>query len=108
MLATNCDLCWLAISSRRGLSSASWERRALCTAIADAHAHLDNHIEDPMRSRLRNILYLHGLAARRALADNSLAEANRMCAHRGDEFVTHVAGGFEHPFAPGLVEHINR
>ena len=35
MLATNCDLCWLAISSSRLFSSISSNRRALSMAIAD-------------------------------------------------------------------------
>ena len=35
MLATNCDLCWLAISSSRLFWAISLNRRALRTAIAD-------------------------------------------------------------------------
>ena len=61
-----------------------------------------------MRSRLRNILYLHGLASYAALPDQRLPRPDRMSTHRRDKFVTHVAARFEHEFAPGVVVHINR
>ena len=50
---------------------------------------------------------LHGLAPLGALADERVAEADRVLAHRRQVLLGHVVAGLEHELAPRLVEHVD-
>jgi hypothetical protein len=58
-----------------------------------ARACLQVHLERRVRRHLAQILDLHSLVPLGALANQRIAEADRMRAHRRDQLVAHVAGG---------------
>src|SRR5262249_44002849 len=73
MLATNCDLCWLANSSWRPFSSISWNRRAFLVASTDLAAN----------GRQRSVVVLGNFAG--AVPRNQEAAHGLVEAHQGEE-----------------------
>ena len=73
-----------------------------------AHAGLQVQIEQRVRRRLGQIVDLHRLAALGALADQGVAQPDRMLAHGRDQVFAHPVAGLQVELAAHRVVHVDR
>src|SRR5216683_2177122 len=95
MLARNCDLCLLAISSSRPFSSISRNRRAFWIASTDWSAKV---------SRRSTVLFGNS----RGRLRYSFLRPNALVPYRGDHCRVHAVGGTQIEFLTLVIEHVNR